>query len=279
MPRAIVVGGGVVGAAVANALAAERIDVLVLEAGVPGGGATAAGMGHIVVMDDSDAQFALTAYSRALLDELLPEVNARAEYQRCGTLWIAEDQEQLQAVRDKHVYYNEHGVRAEPLDAQSLAEAEPNLRPGLAGALLIPDDGVLYPPGLARLLLERAAAHKCEVRRLRVQAIEPHAVITEQGRLQADVIVNAAGAAAPALTAELPIVPRKGHLVVTDRYPGFCRHQLVELGYLHSAHTMNAASVAFNLQPRRTGQMLLGSSRELVGWDGSINRSVLQQML
>ena len=41
----------------------------------------------------------------------------------------------------------------------------------------------------------------------------------------------------PLLTPGLPIVPRKGHLVITDRYPGFCRHQLVELGYLKSAHT------------------------------------------
>ncbi|HXF25112.1 MAG TPA: FAD-binding oxidoreductase, partial [Gemmatimonadaceae bacterium] len=76
-----------------------------------------------------------------------------------------------------------------------------------------------------------------------------------------------------------PIVPRKGHLVITDRYPGFCRHQLVELGYLTSAHTMTTESVAFNVQPRATGQMLIGSSRELVGWDGSINRSIVRRML
>jgi glycine/D-amino acid oxidase-like deaminating enzyme len=75
------------------------------------------------------------------------------------------------------------------------------------------------------------------------------------------------------------IVPRKGHLVITDRYPGFCRHQLVELGYLTSAHTMNSESVAFNVQPRRTGQLLIGSSRELVGWDATVNRGLVQRML
>ncbi len=53
--------------------------------------------------------------------------------------------------------------------------------------------------------------------------------------------------------------------MITDRAPGFCRHQLVELGYLHSAHAMGGSSVAFNLQPRVTGQLLIGSSRELVG--------------
>jgi glycine/D-amino acid oxidase-like deaminating enzyme len=74
-------------------------------------------------------------------------------------------------------------------------------------------------------------------------------------------------------------VPRKGHLVISDRRPGLVRHQLVELGYLRSAHTFGAASVAFNVQPRRTGQVLIGSSRELVGFDSRINRELLGAML
>ena len=84
---------------------------------------------------------------------------------------------------------------------------------------------------------------------------------------------------APGLVAELPIVPRKGHLVITDRYPGLCRAQLVELGYLRSAHGLGGASVAFNVQPRATGQLLIGSSRELVGRDGAVNHAVLGEMV
>ncbi|MGH7469458.1 MAG: NAD(P)/FAD-dependent oxidoreductase [Longimicrobiales bacterium] len=279
MADAIIVGAGVVGAAVADALSEAGLRVTLLDATLPGGGTTAAGMGHIVVMDDSEAQFQLTSYSRTLLDALRPELTGSAEYERTGTLWVAEDAEQLQIVREKHAYYSQRGVAVEILDAQALAEAEPNLRP-LAGALRVPDDGVLYPPGLARVLLDRALKRGCALRTgVRVERLEAHTVVTQDQRLQADIVVNAAGAAASLLTPELPIVPRKGHLVITDRYPNFCRHQLVELGYLKSAHTMDAASVAFNLQPRRTGQVLIGSSRELVGWDASINRSIVRRML
>jgi glycine/D-amino acid oxidase-like deaminating enzyme len=57
------------------------------------------------------------------------------------------------------------------------------------------------------------------------------------------------------------------------------RHQLLELGYLVSAHAMSAESVAFNVQPRSNGQLLIGSSRELVGWDAGVNPAVLQHML
>ncbi|HZO57329.1 MAG TPA: FAD-dependent oxidoreductase, partial [Bryobacteraceae bacterium] len=65
-PDVIIIGAGIVGAALADRLSAERLRVTVLEASHVGGGATAAGMGHIVVMDDSDAQFALTSLSRRL---------------------------------------------------------------------------------------------------------------------------------------------------------------------------------------------------------------------
>jgi len=116
--------------------------------------------------------------------------------------------------------------------------------------------------------------------RVQVQSIGPYVVhLSDGNKLQADAIVVAAGVGSPELVPGLPIVPRKGHLLISDRHPGMVRHQLVELGYMQSAHTFGAASVAFNVQPRRTGQLLIGSSRELVGFDGHINRALLGAML
>ena len=63
-----IVGAGIVGAACAYELARAGLRTIVVDRGFVGGGATAAGMGHIVVMDDSDAQFALTRYSQELWD-------------------------------------------------------------------------------------------------------------------------------------------------------------------------------------------------------------------
>ena len=279
-PDVIVVGAGIVGAACAYYLTRQGLRVTVLESAFAGGGTTAAGMGHIVVMDDSEAQFALTSWSQRLLDGLLPLLPASAEFERCGTLWVAEDDRQFDAAREKLGYYERRGVRAELLDAARLREAEPSLRAGLPGGLRVPADGVVYPPAVARWLLEQAAREGASLQQgVPAIAILPRAVRTATGTLEADHVVNAAGAAAPGLTPGLPIVPRKGHLVITERVPGFCRHQVVELGYLQSAHTMSSASVAFNVQPRATGQLLIGSSRELVGWDASINRAVLSRML
>jgi glycine/D-amino acid oxidase-like deaminating enzyme len=87
------------------------------------------------------------------------------------------------------------------------------------------------------------------------------------------------GASSPALTPGIPVKKRKGHLVITDRYPGFVRHQLVELGYLKSAHAVTTDSVAFNVQPRRTGQILIGSSRQYGNEDSVVDQSILTAML
>ena len=277
---AIVVGAGIVGAACAHALARDGRRVLVLDARYAAGGTTAAGMGHLVVMDDSPAQFALTALSTARWRELAPELPPSAEHDTCGTIWIAADASEVDAVRVKHRLYTERGIASELLGPRELAKLEPMLRPGLAGGLLVPGDGVLYQPRATLWLLEQARAGGAVVREgCRVERIEAHAVHCGGEVLHADVVVNAAGADAPSLTPELPIVPRKGHLAITDRYPGFLRHQLVELGYLASAHTMTTESVAFNVQPRVTQQVLVGSSRELVGWDASLDRRVLARML
>lgn len=278
-PTAIVVGAGIVGAACAAALARNGVSVTIVESDIPAGGTTAAGMGHLVAMDDSPAQLALTALSLERWRALAPTLPVSVELEPTGTLWIAEDDAQYAALVEKQRVYADAGIRAEVLDPQATAEAEPRLANGLAGSLRVPDDSVLYPPAAALALLHEARAHGATERRMRVERIEPHAIVHGLTRLEADFIINAAGARAAELTPGLPIVPRKGHLAITDRYPGFCRHQVVETGYLTSAHVMSTESVAFNVQPRRTGQLLIGSSRELAGWDPSLNRSLLARML
>jgi glycine/D-amino acid oxidase-like deaminating enzyme len=240
-----------------------------------GGGATAAGMGHLVVMDDSEAQFALTRYSQQLWDEmsLPPEV----EYDACGTIWIAADDEEMAEARRKAKFYSERGVRVEILDAHSLAEAEPNLRPGLAGGLRVPGDSVIYPPCAARFLVESSGADL--FLGVPVETVTAGGVRLRDGALiSAGVIVNSAGSWSPALTPGLEVKKRKGHLVITDRYPQFVRHQLVELGYLKSAHSLTADSVAFNIQPRKTGQLLIGSSRQY-DEDAGVDNSILSRMI
>lgn len=280
-PDALVVGAGIVGTACADALARAGLRVQLIEAAFAGAGATAAGMGHLVVMDDSPAQLALTARSLRLWTERADELPADCELDPCGTLWVASDADELAHVARKAALYAANGIACEALDAAALAEAEPELRPGLAGALLVPGDRVLYPPNAARFLLESARRRGAVLREgSSVRRIGPREATLATGeKLEAGFVVNAAGVRAPELLPGLPVLPRRGHLLITERAPGFARHQLVELGYLKSAHVLSAESVAFNVQPRATGQLLVGSSREFAGLDDTLNRPLLARML
>jgi len=278
---AIVVGAGIVGAACADEFARRGMRTAIVEREVVGGGATAAGMGHIVVMDDSEAQFALTRFSQQLWQALMPELPDDVEYEPAGTAWVAADEEEMTEVLRKHEFYGQRGVPTKVLDARALKGAEPNLRDGLAGGLLVPEDAVLYPPCAARFLLERARKHGADLRvgSSVVRMGQGRIVLSDGGEMKGKAIVNATGAWAPELTGGVEIKKRKGHLVITDRYPGFLQHQVVELGYLKSAHSVSSDSVAFNVQPRRTGQILIGSSRQYGAEHKEVDQQMLRRML
>src|ERR1700683_4472067 len=154
------------------------------------------------------------------------------------------------------------------------------VREWLAG-LLFRRMGCLYPPCAARFLMERAQKRgaKLHLGNSVAQIGRGQVRLVDGTEITAEIIVNAAGARAAELTPGLEIKKRKGHLVITDRYPGFVRHQLVELGYLKSAHSVTGDSVAFNVQPRRTGQILIGSSRQYGAEHKEVDHSMLVRML
>jgi D-hydroxyproline dehydrogenase subunit beta len=273
----LVAGGGIVGCAVALEAARRGLAVTVAEPRQVGGGATGAAMGHLVVLDEDPAELALCCLSLRLWDEWRddPAVDAVPS----GTLWIASDDEEVAAAEDKRARLAGAGIRSEWLDGPALAAAEPMLRRGLRGALRVPDDSVVYPPGAALRFLDRARQQGVTVVAAGVRALPGGgAELTDGTRVFAPDVVLACGVATADLVPDLPIVPRKGHLVVTDRYPGLVSHQLVELGYLSSAHGRAAESVAFNVQPRSTGQILIGSSRQLTA-DEPIDLAIVARML
>jgi len=186
----------------------------------------------------------------------------------------------MEEVHAKSAIYAAAGVNSVVLDAGALALAEPHLRSGLAGGLLVPEDAVIYPPTAASFFLQEAI-------RMGAVLLRGHAAVSVgNGSV---VLSNGAKYGAPhivvATGTDMRLLPwlkmqrRKGHLLITDRYPGFVHHQLVELGYLKSAHKSMEDSVAFNIQPRQTGQLLIGSSRQFGNEDCGIEDNILRQML
>ncbi|WP_176057794.1 FAD-dependent oxidoreductase [Paraburkholderia sp. BCC1876] len=279
---ALIVGAGIVGAACAAELGALGMRVEVLDAHGIGSGATAAGMGHIVVMNDSPAEFALSRYARDLWLELAPRLRTRDAFARCGTLWVAADDEEWQAARAMQAAFEAQGVAAQLLDAPALRACEPALAASLAGGLRIEHDSIVYAPTVAEWLLTQSpGAANISVRLgAAVSSIKAGRVTLSNGEsISAAHVIVANGLGARQLVRFLPLQPKKGHLLITDRYPDLIRHQLLELGYIKSAHHAVGTSVAFNAQPRPTGQLLIGSSRQFDTTDPAVEMPVLAQML
>jgi glycine/D-amino acid oxidase-like deaminating enzyme len=277
-PDVLVVGAGIVGACCAWAFSREGLKVAVVDRAGIGQGATAAGMGHIVVMDDSEPQFDLCRYSQVLWNELRPSAPLEVEWISCGTLWVANDEDEMGEAGRKHAYFATRGVDTEILDEKALADAEPNLRRGLPGGLIQTEDSAVYAPSVSRWLLGLSNA---QVRLgAEVTEVRPGSVrLADGSEIAAGTIVLATGDTAPRFAPFLPIRPRKGHLAITDRYPGWLRYGVVELGYVKSASGESTESVACNVQPRATGQLLIGSSRQYGAATPEIDHAVLGQML
>lgn len=276
----LVIGAGIIGAACAHQLAQAGMTVRVVDGRL--GGATQSGMGHLVAMDGSPAELALSSASMNTWKRWgarMNEADPACAHTGCGTMWIAANHDDMAEAERKQARLQDHGIRASLLTAQQLADAEPALRTGLAGALHVPGDGLVYAPSAARWLLTHAppglSFEAAEVCKIDAQG----AALADGTRRNAQAIVLAAGLAATRLCDDLPLHPKKGHLAITDRYPSGVRHQLVELGYMASTQQREGAAVAFNVQPRPTGQLLIGSSRQTGQSASAVEPMVLSRML
>ena len=276
-----IVGGGIIGCACALAAVQAGLGVALFEARRIGAGATAAAMGHLVVIDDDPAELALARLSMSLWAQWAGW--RHIERRTTGTLWLAETAAQRDAAHAKLARLNAAGWPAEWLDGAALARAEPRLARDLAGALRVHGDEVAFGPEMAAGLAAEVRARGGVVHEMRpVERLTDDGLLLADGtRVAAAHVLLAAGCDSvrlwPAASA-LALRPRKGQLAITDRYPGYVRHALVELGYIDSAHGSADDSVAFNAQPRASGQVLLGSSRSFADRSPQVDAALLGRM-
>ncbi|MES2325450.1 MAG: FAD-dependent oxidoreductase [Pseudomonadota bacterium] len=272
----IVIGAGIVGAACALALRREGLDVGLVDAAPPGSGITAVGMGHVVALDENAAELALCQLSQQLWNRFYEDHPGIGEPSRCGTLWVAEDEHQLHEAQQRA-----QRLAADMVSGDRLRQLEPALRPGLAGGVLVRGDSVVYPPAVASFLASQLAdAGGALYIGQRVTAIgEREITLTNGQRMRAGGIVAAAGPGVAALVPGVPVFGRKGHLAITDRYPGTLTHQVVSMNYGQPSGGADALAVAANVQPRTTGQWLVGSCRQDRQQDNSIDPAVLGAVL
>jgi len=280
-PDVIVVGAGIIGAACALELQSLGRKVLLVDEHHPGAGVTAAGMGHLVALDETDDELDLCMLSLARWDSYLSRKGGIAEHAQCGTLWVAEDEAQMAHAVVRAERLAQRGWSASLLSGTELARLEPSLRKGMAGGVRVARDSAVFPPAVARELTEQLVAKGgstlfgASVLRIGSNGVQ----LSSGERLSAADVVVAAGTGVTRLLPDIPVFPRKGHLAITDRYPGRLSHQVVSMGYGQTEAGSDALAVAANVQPRATGQWLIGSCRQDGIEHADVDPRVLAQLL
>lgn len=286
-PDVVLIGAGIVGAACAHALARAGAAVALYDRAFAGAGSSGACEGNVLAWDkERTRELPLALRSAELWAELADELPDDFEYDRKGSVVVAETADDMVAARTLAETLAAQGVESELLDAAALREAEPHSAQDLPGGVLYPGDAQLEPR-LATVALVRAAqrAGARLVTGTAVEGIERDAqgraaaVHTAGGRVVAGAVVVAAGVWTPAVLRSarlhVPVTPRKGHIVVLERSPVRFARKLSELGYVSAVEADDEGLlVAMVVESTESGTVLLGSSREHRGFDRAVDVGV-----
>ncbi|MGW4834393.1 NAD(P)/FAD-dependent oxidoreductase [Streptomyces globisporus] len=283
----VVIGAGIVGAACAFHAASAGLGVTVLDRGPVGAGTTSRGEGNILLSDkEPGPELELARLSRDIWDEVGKELGpGEVEFENKGGLVVASTPEGLAALHAFAARQAAAGIHTALVD--HVDEFEPHIAPGLPGGVHYPQDAQVQPV-LAAAGLLRAAVR----RGARVRTGEAVAAVTgTDGRvtgvrtadgavLTADAVVNAAGTwggeVGRRLGAPVEILPRRGFVLVTEPLPPMIRHKVYSADYVANvASSDEGLEASCVVEGTRAGTILIGASRERVGFDTAMNPAVV----
>ena len=284
----VVVGAGMTGAACALYAARAGLDVVVVDRGPVAGGTTGAGEGNLLVSDkEPGPELELALLSGRLWAELGEEFGDAVEYEPKGGVVVAATTDALTSLTDFAVGQRAAGVVAETVDGSQLRELEPHLAPGLAGGVRYPQDAQVMP-ALAAAHLIRASEARLYTGRtvtgvLRTAEGAVRGVRTDHGDIHAPAVVNAAGTWGGEVAAlagvRLPVLPRRGFVLVTEPLPRLIRHKVYAADYVADVASDSAAlQTSPVVEGTAAGPVLIGASRERVGFDRSFSLPVVRAL-
>jgi sarcosine oxidase subunit beta len=277
----VIIGGGVIGTAVAYYLARRGVRATLLEKGHMASGSSGACDGLVLLQSKKPGiHLRLAMESRTLFDRLMEDLPVSIEYRRGGGMVVIETEEEFRAMEHHVQEQRDTGLEVTLLDNAASRRIEPELSKSLAGAAYSSLDGQVNPIALtrgfalaARALGARIQSHT-EVKGIRMQGGRVTGVETDQGLFPAAVVVNAAGVYAPQIGEmvgiTVPIRPRRGQLLATAAVKPMVKGCFISARYIAAKHNPELAKgkgEGIAIEQTESGNLLLGSTREFVGFD------------
>jgi glycine/D-amino acid oxidase-like deaminating enzyme len=287
----VVIGAGMVGAACAYYLAQAGMRVAVVDRGSVAGGTTGAGEGNILVSDkEAGPELDLALLSNRLWRELADDLGPAIDLEPKGGLVVAATAAAATGLDALARAQRQAGVDTQPVDPAGLRQLEPHLADGLVGGVYYPQDMQVQPMMAAAQLLRRAQEMGAEMHLheevtgfLTGPGPSVQGVRTARGTLAAGIVVNAAGTWAGEIAAlagvALPILPRRGFIIVTEAVPQLIRHKVYGADYVANVSSSDAAlETSAVVEGTAAGNILIGASRERVGFDRTPSPAVIGRL-
>jgi len=288
--RVVVIGAGIVGAACAAEATAAGLDVTIVDRGPVGAGTTSRGEGNVLVSDKGPGlELDLARLSRTLWDHWADELGAaRFEYESKGGLVVATTAAAHEALTAFAATQAAAGVVTEP--AAALHDLEPHLADGLPGGVYYPEDAQVQPVLAAAALLGAARRRGARVVTGEVAGLDTGPAGQVRGihladgtAVPADAVVNAAGtwggAVAARFGAPLEILPRRGFVLVTVPLTPRVHHKVYSADYVANvASSDEGLETSCVVEGTRGGTILIGASRERVGFDPTMSPPVVARL-
>jgi glycine/D-amino acid oxidase-like deaminating enzyme len=289
-PDAIVIGAGVVGACSALSLTNAGLKVLVIDRGPVASGTTGAGEGNILVSDkEPSPELTLALRSRDAWFELNTDIGGGFELEAKGGIVVSRNEKGVADLKKLAALQRADGIDAQEVDGKALLKLEPHLSSSVEFGVLYPQDAQCQPM-LAAAQIMRAVRKRggSFVQGENVVSIESinGAVIgltTDKSKYSSPIVINAtgtwAGEVAKLAGSDLPIMPRRGFILVTAPAPKMVHHKVYDADYV-----ANVASGDADLQSSAvvegtaSGTILIGASRERVGFKNDLDVSILRQL-
>jgi glycine/D-amino acid oxidase-like deaminating enzyme len=274
-----VVGAGAVGAACAYFAAVAGHRVTVIDRGAIASGASSACEGNILVSDkEAGPELDLALYSQQVWRTDLAGENELWEFEAKGGLIVTTADDGLAGLHELVAQQRAAGTVVEPVDAARLRDLEPHLRPDITAGAYYPQDAQVQPmllvAHLLRLARDRGARILTETELTGVLRDGDRivGVRTSAGDIAAGAVVNAAGTWAGQVAdlagVSIPVLPRRGFVLVTEPLPVTIRHKVYAAEYVgdvaSSAEALQSSPV---VEGTPAGTILIGATRERVGFD------------
>jgi D-hydroxyproline dehydrogenase subunit beta len=288
----VVIGAGVVGACCARACAEAGLSVVVVDRGPVAGGTTGGGEGNILVSDkEPGPELDLALLSRELWAQMAGALGDSFELDPKGGLVVAAHEDThahlLHFAREQRAC----GVVAEQVDASDLPELEPRISRQLVGGVFYPQDMQVQPMLAAAHIIETACATgratlltDCAVTGIDLDASGAVCgVRTAKGPIATRHVINAAGTWGGEIAAlagvDLPILPRRGFILVTEPLPPVVLHKVYAADYVANVASDNAGlETSAVIEGTHAGTVLIGASRERVGFDKTLDWAVVRRL-